>query len=243
LDGFGRLSAESRQARFLIRKDELTDAEVRYFTDVDHHDHEAIVALSAADGRGVGVARFVRAVDDDQAAEVAVTVVDDWQRRGLGAVLLRQLLERALQEGIRRFTALIDDSNTAMRGLLRSLGVQSHVLDREFGATSTRSGLMKGLNGPPSPNHVQQRVRRPATSGSQARAADGAIFGRTGRKASSCPRDLESGPRSATSIRTLPTTPRSTAAWAAPSPSGSGAVKSGVATDVDGAVQQRVMTL
>ena len=135
LDGFARLSAESRQARFLIRKDELTEAEVRYFTDVDHHDHEAIIALSAVDGRGVGVARFVRAVDDDQAAEVAVTVVDDWQRRGLGALLLRQLLERALPEGIRRFTAMIDDSNTAMLGLLRSLGIQPRVIDREFGAT------------------------------------------------------------------------------------------------------------
>jgi GNAT superfamily N-acetyltransferase len=135
LDGFARLSAASLQARFLIRKDELTEAEVRYFINVDHHDHEAIVALSAADGRGVGVARFVRAVDDDQAAEVAVTVVDDWQRRGVGAVLLRQLLERALQEGIRRFTALIDDSNTAMLELLRSLGAQPRVIDREFGAT------------------------------------------------------------------------------------------------------------
>jgi len=175
LDGFGRLSAESRQARFLIRKDELTDAEVRYFTDVDHHDHEAIVALSAGDGRGVGVARFVRAVDDDQAAEVAVTVVDDWQRRGLGAVLLRQLLERALQEGIRRFTALIDDSNTAMLGLLRSLGVQPHVLDREFGATeySIRIDEAPERSTFAQP-HVQQRGRRPATSGSQARAADGA---------------------------------------------------------------------
>jgi GNAT superfamily N-acetyltransferase len=175
LDGFGRLSAESRQARFLIRKDELTDAEVRYFTDVDHHDHEAIVALSAADGRGVGVARFVRAVDDDQAAEVAVTVVDDWQRRGLGAVLLRQLLERALQEGIRRFTALIDDSNTAMLGLLRSLGVQPRVLDREFGATeySIRIDEAPERSTFAQP-HVQQRVRRPATSGGQTRAADGA---------------------------------------------------------------------
>ena len=83
----------------------------------------------------MGVARFVRAVDDDQAAEVAVTVIDDWQRRGLGAVLLRQLLERAVQEDIRRFTALIDDSNTAILGLLRSLGAELRVLDREFGAT------------------------------------------------------------------------------------------------------------
>jgi RimJ/RimL family protein N-acetyltransferase len=161
LDGFARLSAESRQARFLIRKDELTEAEVRYFTDVDHHDHEAIVALSAADGRGVGVARFVRAVDDDQAAEVAITVVDDWQRRGLGAVLLRQLLERALQEGIRRFTALIDDSNTAMLGLLRSLGAQPRVIDREFGATeySIRIDGAHEQSGVSRP-HIQPPVRR-----------------------------------------------------------------------------------
>ena len=175
LDGFARLSAESRQARFLIRKDELTEAEVRYFTDVDHHDHEAIVALSAADGCGVGVARFVRAVDDDQAAEVAVTVVDDWQRRGLGGVLLRQLRERALQEDIQRFTALIDDTNTAMLGLLRSLGVQPRVIDREFGATQ----YSISIDGAPEQStfarrHIQQPVRRRATSGGRTRAADGA---------------------------------------------------------------------
>lgn len=135
VDGFARLSAESRQARFLIQKDELSEAELRNFTDVDHHDHEAIVALSAVDGRCVGVARFVRAVDDDEAAEVAVTVVDDWQRRGIGAALLRQLRERALQERIRRFTALIDDGNAAVLGLLHGLGVQSCVVERESGAT------------------------------------------------------------------------------------------------------------
>ena len=175
LDGFARLSAESRQARFLIRKDELTEAEVHYFTDVDHHDHEAIVALSAADGCGVGVARFVRAVDDDQAAEVAVTVVDDWQRRGLGAVLLRQLLERALQEGIRRFTALIDDSNTAMLGLLRSLGVQPRVIDREFGATEYSVRIdeahERSILARP---HIERPARRRATSGSNPGAAGGA---------------------------------------------------------------------
>ncbi|HYB48304.1 MAG TPA: hypothetical protein VED20_13260, partial [Streptosporangiaceae bacterium] len=76
-DGFARLSARSRQMRFLGRKDELSAAELRYFTDVDHHDHEAVGALDQ-DGRGVGIARYVRDADDPQAAEIAVTIVDDW---------------------------------------------------------------------------------------------------------------------------------------------------------------------
>ena len=52
-DGFTRLSPRSRQMRFLTRKKGLSDAELRYFTDVDHHDHEALAALNHADGRGV----------------------------------------------------------------------------------------------------------------------------------------------------------------------------------------------
>ena len=63
-DGFARLSAASRQMRFLGVKKELSAAELRYFTDVDHHDHEALGALDHADGRGVGVARYVRDTED-----------------------------------------------------------------------------------------------------------------------------------------------------------------------------------
>src|SRR2546423_1865192 len=59
-DGFARLGPESRRLRFLRRQDELSAAELRYFTDVDHHDHEAPGALDHAGGRGVGVARYVR---------------------------------------------------------------------------------------------------------------------------------------------------------------------------------------
>jgi hypothetical protein len=40
-DGFARLSAESRRLRFLTLKNELSTAELRHFTQVDHHDHEA----------------------------------------------------------------------------------------------------------------------------------------------------------------------------------------------------------
>jgi RimJ/RimL family protein N-acetyltransferase len=123
-DGFARLSAASRQMRFLSTKKELSAAELRYLTDVDHHDHEALVALDLAGGHGVGIARYVRDGDDPQAAEIAVTVVDDWQRRGLGTELLARLSDRARSERIRRFTALADAGNVAVAAGLRNAGAR-----------------------------------------------------------------------------------------------------------------------
>ena len=123
-DGFSRLSAQSRQMRFLTRKKELSPAELRYFTDLDHHDREALGALDHADGRGVGIARYVRDAQDSHTAEIAVTIIDDWQGRGLGTELLAQLTDRARQEGIRRFTALVAEDNKAMAGLLRNMSAE-----------------------------------------------------------------------------------------------------------------------
>ena len=120
-DGFARLSAHSRQMRFLRRKDELSTAELRYFTDVDHHDHEALGALDPG-GRGVGIARYVRDAQDPHAAEIALTIVDDWQGRGLGTELLAQLTGRARSAGIRRFTALVATGNVATTALLDNVG-------------------------------------------------------------------------------------------------------------------------
>jgi RimJ/RimL family protein N-acetyltransferase len=130
-DGFTRLSRRSRRLRFLGPKDELSAAELRFFTDVDHHDHEALGALDHASGGGVGIARYVRDRDDPDTAEIAVTVIDDWQGRGLGAELLARLSERACQEGIRRFTAAVAADNTAMAGLLRTFG--GDLVRHEFG--------------------------------------------------------------------------------------------------------------
>ena len=81
LDGFARLSSESRHFRFLGGKSALTTNDLRYLTDIDHRDHEAIAALDVA-GRGVGVARYVRDPQNVRVAEVAIVVVDEWQRRG-----------------------------------------------------------------------------------------------------------------------------------------------------------------
>lgn len=143
-DGFARLSPASRRSRFLIGKSALTSAEVRYFTEVDHHDHEALAAISRVDGRGVGIARYIRNAKRPQTAEIAVTVVDEWQRRGLGTLLLTRLAQRACQEGIRRFTAMVAEDNIAMIGLLHRVDGKVDLLRREghtleFGLTHAHS--------------------------------------------------------------------------------------------------------
>ena len=123
-DGFARLSARSRQMRFLTTKHTLSAAELRFFTEVDHYDHEAIGALSPADGRGVGIARYIRDPGDPKIADIAVTIADDWQGRGLGTELLARLSGRARQAGICRFTATVAYGNAAMARLLRNMGAE-----------------------------------------------------------------------------------------------------------------------
>ncbi len=119
---FDRLSDESRFRRFLTPKDRLSAAELDYLVDVDHKDHEAVVAIDPSSGEGLGVARYVRSTDDPELAEVAVTVADDWQGRGLGRALLERLTYRARREGVRRFSALVLSENRASLGLLEGVG-------------------------------------------------------------------------------------------------------------------------
>jgi RimJ/RimL family protein N-acetyltransferase len=140
-EGFARLSERSRRMRFLGKKEELSAGELRYYADVDHHDHEALVALDPADGRGAGVARYVRDADDPQAAEIALTIADDWQGRGLGTALLARLSDRARQEGICRFTAVVSSDNVPMGMLLRSVGAVE--TDRSFGTVEYDIALMR----------------------------------------------------------------------------------------------------
>jgi GNAT superfamily N-acetyltransferase len=140
-EGFARLSERSRRMRFLGPKDELSAGELRYYTDVDHHDHEALVALDPASPRIAGVARYVRDSGDPQAAEIALTVADDWQGRGLGTELLARLSYRARQEGICRFTGMVSHDNVPMGMLMRSVGAVE--TDRSFGTVEYEIALMR----------------------------------------------------------------------------------------------------
>jgi len=122
VQGFAHLSAESRYRRFHQAMQQLSDDVLIYLTEVDHHDHEALVSLDSTSGDGIGVARYVRSTDDPGVAEVAVTVVDIWQRMGVATILLARLVERARAEGIRRFSALVQADNRRVLDLIRPLG-------------------------------------------------------------------------------------------------------------------------
>jgi GNAT superfamily N-acetyltransferase len=101
---------------------DLSREQLAYLTEVDHHDHEALVALDPDSGEGLGVARFVRLGDAPDVAEAAVAIVDHWQDRGLGTALLGALADRARAEGIRSFRCLVLADNEEMIELLRTLG-------------------------------------------------------------------------------------------------------------------------
>jgi GNAT superfamily N-acetyltransferase len=140
---FDGLSEHSRYLRYLGPKLRLSDAEIRYFTEVDHHDHEALVAIEPGTGDGIGVARYVRREGDPTAAELAVAVIDDWQRRGIGSRLTSALADRARAEGVTTFTALMLAENEQMLSLLDELG-RTRITSRERGTVEVSVDLTPG---------------------------------------------------------------------------------------------------
>jgi acetyltransferase len=115
---FRRLSALSRFRRFGERIDRLTPKQLSAATRVDHESHEALVAFDEATGEGIGEARYIRAPDDPRQAEVSCTVLDPWQHRGVGSVLVERLAARARAAGIERCTAHIILGDAPARRLL-----------------------------------------------------------------------------------------------------------------------------
>ncbi len=156
-EGMRRMSPESRYRRFLAPKGQLSEAELDYLTEVDHHDHEALVARDPDTGAAIGVARYVRAGPGSEVAELGIAVADDWQGRGVGTALLRQLSDRAREEGVRRFSALILDENRPMLDLIGDLG-DVRVQEQDLGTVE----LEVDLPAAGSPPALREALRRAA---------------------------------------------------------------------------------
>jgi L-amino acid N-acyltransferase YncA len=120
--GWERFGHESRYRRFMGAKPTLTQRDLEFFTEVDHVDHEALGAIDPESGSGLGVARYIRDPERPDAAEVAVSVIDSCQGRGVGSVLLRELSALARARGIRVFTACLFAGNHSMLRLFERVG-------------------------------------------------------------------------------------------------------------------------
>ncbi len=122
LAAFERVSADTRAGRFAAAKPRLKPAEARWLIEVDHVDHEALVLIDHETRTPLGLARYVRLPDSPTIAEIAVTIDDCWQGRGLSRMLLQQLALRARQRGVLTFHAAIAPWNCRAIRVARHLG-------------------------------------------------------------------------------------------------------------------------
>lgn len=122
---FEKLAPESRRRRFLAPVVHLSDAMLEHLVDdVDGIDHVALVLCVETSPDvydPVALARMVRYEDVPDAADLAVTVKDDWQGRGVATVLL-EVLMRHRPAGVRRIVTDVFKDNPASLHMLRRLG-------------------------------------------------------------------------------------------------------------------------
>jgi RimJ/RimL family protein N-acetyltransferase len=147
---FARLSERSVYHRFFQTKTELSERELRYLTELDFVGHVGLFVLRGDAGSRelMGVARFIRlpgAAGRDR-AEVAFTVGDGYQGRGVATLLLRHLILLASRVGIRYFEADVLPDNKAMLKVFEHSGAGWSELarDRMIRVTLDLSGFGAG---------------------------------------------------------------------------------------------------
>ena len=124
------LSDRSRYMRFVSMMRELTPRMVARYTQIDYHLELALVATTLIPNpanRGlptdavIGLAHYLRH-PDARGAEYALVIGDDWQRQGLGAKLMRKLIDAATEQGLEYIDGLVLAENKPMLTLMHSLG-------------------------------------------------------------------------------------------------------------------------
>ena len=145
VDLFHRLSPESKRLRFHLYAtkvpEELVWEEAEALSDLDSRRQVAIVAtIIEQDGEehAVGVARFARAKAEDDEAEVAIVVRDDFQRKGLGKHMLAILADKARELGIAYLSAWIMSDTLRLMKLIKGLDLEYYESETRHGETLIR---------------------------------------------------------------------------------------------------------
>ena len=127
-----RTSDQSLYRRFFSVRREFSEEEVAAFVDIDFVDEIALLAVVRESGREIvaGGGRYI--VVRPEAAELAFTVVDEFQGQGIASALLRHLTDLARAAGLREFIAEVLPDNIAMLRVLERSGLKMQ-RERESG--------------------------------------------------------------------------------------------------------------
>ena len=119
-----RTSDRSLYRRFFSVRREFSDAEVTSFVNVDFIEQVALVAVVREDGGEIiaGGGRYI--VVRPRMAELAFTVVDEFQGQGIASALLRHLAALARAAGLSELIAEVMPDNTAMLRVLERSGLR-----------------------------------------------------------------------------------------------------------------------
>lgn len=120
------LSDESRYFRFMDSLRELSPRMLSHFTQVDYDRHMALIAVTRDAGKEteIAVARYVVA-DNDKSCEFAIAVADRWQRKGVGTLLMRALMDAARRRGLTAMFGEVLSSNHKMLQHMARLGFKN----------------------------------------------------------------------------------------------------------------------
>ena len=122
------MSAESIRNRFMGSKKDFTEKELDYLTSFDGINHYALgVEEDEGTHRGVAVIRMVRSELNPKEAEVAITIIDEYQKMGLGSFLLDLLYLAARERNIDSFSFTFLPTNEGIERLIRKKGVSKFV--------------------------------------------------------------------------------------------------------------------
>ncbi len=123
-DGLRDMSPETIRYRFLGSKRDFSERELQYLTVLDGWNHYAIGIEERENlKRGVGIVRMVRASHSETEAEIAITIIDEYQKMGLGMFFLDLVVLAALERKIETLSFTFLPQNEAIVKLINRTGV------------------------------------------------------------------------------------------------------------------------
>ena len=130
IEAYDHLSRHTAYQRFFTVMPRLPVDWAHRLANVDYRRRFALVLedARAASAPLIGVARY-EPVPDDDTVELAFVIQDQWQGKGLGALLVRELLRAASQNGFERYRAFVLGDN---RRMLELLARYTEVRERHF---------------------------------------------------------------------------------------------------------------